>query len=208
MKNIKDIKNYKITMALAFLVLLTFLSIFLYSNRYDWSPVDFPIEKLESNIQTEFRADLDVSYFVSIVVRPIKDFEYWNCVLRRTKEAESCNKENEFIFLEWVVEEESKNTIKVIRQGKQVLEGFNSSFFLTSFNTRTEATYKVSLILKGPEFTISHTKPRLKIEVDPLKSKDTTIVNLFLYFATIILVLITITAFFVEHKIYNRHSNE
>jgi hypothetical protein len=76
MKNIKNFKNYKFTIALAFLLSIILLSIIVYTNRYDWTPVNIPITKLDTNHKADFKADLWSTYFISIEFEPNRDIEY------------------------------------------------------------------------------------------------------------------------------------
>jgi hypothetical protein len=199
-----EFKNYKFTIALAILVLMIMFSIIVYANRYDWTPVDIPITKLDSKFKTNFTADLLSAYSISMKFKPNTDMEYWDCVFRRFKASKKCNNEKDFISVKWSIEKESEDQVTVSKQGEEMIEGDLNRFSLTSFNARPGETNRVSIILKGPKLTISQTRPRLIIEIDPLKQKDTMILNLLLYFYTIILALITIASYFVEPVIRNK----
>jgi hypothetical protein len=119
-------------------------------------------------------------------------------VFRRFKVSKNCNNEKENISVQYSIERELEDQITIIKQGEEVLEGNLRRFYLASFNARPDARNSVSIMLKGPKPTISQTAPRLIVQIDSLKQKDTMIISLLLYFCTIILALITIASYFVE----------
>ena len=206
MKNFKHIK-YKVTIAFAFFVLVAFISNIIYFNRHDWEPVDIPITTLDSNIEATFKADLDGLYFISMIVHPIKNFDYWNCVLNSTRESGNCKSGHGYITAQWNVRSISGENVEIIKRGNKVVEGNYSSHYLTSFNAQNTVSYKVNFILQGPKSTILDTQPRMKIEVDSDKYKESYIVSLFLSFIAIGLALATIISYFIESRKIDRNSN-
>ena len=207
MINFKHIKDYKVTIAFAFFVLVAFISNIIYFNRHDWEPVNIPITKLGSNIEATFKADLDGLYFISIIVHPIKNFDYWNCVLNSTIEADNCKSKHGYITAKWNVINISGKNAEIIKRGNTVVEGNYSSHHLTSFNAHDNVIYKVNFVLQGPEKTIIDTQPRVKIGVDSDKYKESYIVSLFLSFIAIGLALATIISYFIETRKIDRNPN-
>lgn len=162
------------TLSLAVAIVIYSTAYFHY-QRYDWRPLELPIQKLGESTSGGFIAQLDSDFNLLIEFDQRTNPEYWLCVFGAAVDSASCAEVTSNAEVNWFISE-SGNLIssgdasgpeRWTRPGDVYTQSI-----ITSINAKKHSEYAITATVFGPGNMIEETHPRIVIELTPTLHKD------------------------------------